>query len=72
MLVPDGSPSESTWERMDIESVGDCLLVRLGGVPMTAEGIYRFEVSLAENGEFTSIDIPVQVIAHRSDHAGLV
>jgi hypothetical protein len=26
---------------MDIESVGDYLLVRLAGVPMTEEGIYR-------------------------------
>lgn len=71
MLVPDGGPCDSTWERMDIESVGDYPLVRLAGVPMTEEGIYRFEVSLYER-ELTSIDIPVQVIAHRSDHAGLV
>ncbi len=69
--LPDRGAPDSIPEYVDVESVGDYLLVRLAGVPLTEEGIYRFEVSL--NGpELLSIDLPIQIIAHRSGHAGHV
>jgi hypothetical protein len=45
--TPDGPRIATTFcERLEIEAVDDYLLVRLGGVPLAREGIYRFEVSV--------------------------
>ena len=64
--TPNGGRSATTWcKRVDVEAVGDYLLVRPGGVPLTDEGIYRFDVSVNAR-EFPSIDIPVQVVAQRT------
>ena len=64
--TPDSRLNAKTWcERIEIEALGDYLVVRLGGAQLIQEGIYRFEVSMgAEESE--SIDIPVVVAAvHR-------
>jgi hypothetical protein len=63
VFTPDSHLSASTWcERIDVEAVGDYVLVRLGGAPLMQEGIYRFEVSV-DAPESVSIDIPVVVAA---------
>ena len=37
----------TTWcERIEVEALGDDLLIRLGGVPVMQEGIYRFDVGM--------------------------
>jgi hypothetical protein len=65
--TPDGPRIATTFcERLEIEAVDDYLLVRLGGVPLAREGIYRFEVSV-NFSECASIDLPVQVVAHGGD-----
>ena len=61
--TPDGRLNARTWcERIEIETAGDYLVVRLGGVPFVEEGIYRFEVSMSTQ-ESASINIPVVVAA---------
>jgi hypothetical protein len=65
--TPDGPRIATTFcERLEVEVIGDYLLVRLGGVPLAQEGIYRFEVSVSPS-ECSSIDLPVQVVAPRGD-----
>jgi hypothetical protein len=61
--TPDSGLNATTWcERVEVEAVGDILLVRLGGAPLVQEGIYRFEVAVNAR-EPVSIDIPVVVAA---------
>jgi hypothetical protein len=46
--------------RVEVEAIGDYMLVQFGGVPPMREGIYRFEVSV-DAREPLSIDMPVLV-----------
>jgi hypothetical protein len=63
--TPDGRRSATTWcERIEVEALGDDLLIRLGGVPVMPEGMYRLDV-LVNGEERSAIDLPVQVVAHR-------
>jgi hypothetical protein len=59
--TPDGRLNAKAWcERIQVEAVGDYVVISLGGVPLMQEGIYRFEVSL-DAWESASIDMPVVV-----------
>jgi hypothetical protein len=61
--TPDSRLNATVWcERVEVEAVGDYLLVRLAGAPLVQEGIYRFEVTVNAR-ESASIDIPVVVAA---------
>jgi hypothetical protein len=63
VATPDSRLNATTWcERIEVEAVGDYLIVRLRGAPLVQEGIYRFEVSV-DARESASIDIPVVVVA---------
>jgi hypothetical protein len=61
VTTPDGSLSATKWcLRVEVEAIGDYMLVQFGGVPPMREGIYRLEVSV-DAREPLSIYIPVLV-----------
>ena len=50
---------------MEVEAVGDYLLVALSAVPLSEEGAYRFEISVMSQ-DWVSFDIPAVVVARQS------
>jgi hypothetical protein len=50
---------------VEVEAVGDFLLVALSAVPLIEEGAYRFEISVISQ-DWVSFDIPALVVARQS------
>jgi len=62
-ITPPGGRStpRTSCSSLVIEMAGQYVLVTLRGLPLTEEGVYRFQV-LLNSGSITSIDIPVLVV----------
>jgi hypothetical protein len=59
ILTPAGSRATPlSSEGIVIEIAGEYVLVTLRGLPLTQEGVYRFQVALS-GGSAVSLDIPV-------------
>jgi hypothetical protein len=57
-VSPDGS------DGFDVEVAGEYVLITLRQMPLTAEGVYRFLVSVGAEPAVT-LDIPVSIISKR-------
>ncbi len=62
LVMPDGPAG------FHVEVAGEYLLITLRQMPLTAEGVYRFLVSVGVDTEVT-LDVPVLVVSTRG-HAG--
>jgi Family of unknown function (DUF6941) len=62
-IIPPGglSTPRTSCSSLVIEMAGQYVLVTLRGLPLTEEGVYRFQI-LLNSRSVTSIDIPVQVV----------
>jgi hypothetical protein len=58
LVMPDGP------DGFQVEVAGEYLLITLRQMPLTAEGVYRFLVSVGVDTEVT-LDVPVLVVSKR-------